>query len=77
MYRGLPGDVNDPAALPVVDKRRLMAAFDDWVTDPAITLERARAFADDPAMIGRPFAGRYTLTPAPTPPPSGTRSRPG
>ncbi|MEU6711444.1 hypothetical protein ABZ897_08160 [Nonomuraea sp. NPDC046802] len=60
--RGVPAVVGEPAALPVTDKSRLMAAFDDWVTDPAITLDKARAFADDPAMIGRPFAGRYTLT---------------
>ncbi|MEV5561056.1 hypothetical protein AB0L44_46105 [Nonomuraea wenchangensis] len=62
LYQGLPTRVSDPAALPVTDKLRLMAAFDDWVTDPAITLQQARAFADDPAMIGRPFAGRYTLS---------------
>ncbi|TDD02960.1 phenylacetate--CoA ligase family protein [Nonomuraea deserti] len=64
LYRGwgVPTGVSDLAALPVTDKRRLMDAFDDWVTDPAITLEAARAFADDPAVIGRPFAGRYTLS---------------
>ncbi|SCE97280.1 Phenylacetate-coenzyme A ligase PaaK, adenylate-forming domain family [Micromonospora viridifaciens] len=62
LYRGLPTDVSDLALLPVTDKPRLMAVFDDWVTDPAVTLAQARAFADDPARIGEPFAGRYTLT---------------
>ncbi|MFP3962306.1 hypothetical protein SMC26_08255 [Actinomadura fulvescens] len=62
LYRGLPSKVTELAALPVTDKSQLMAAFDDWVTDPAITLERARAFAEDPALIGRPFGGHYSLS---------------
>lgn len=62
LYRDLPSGVADLAALPVTGKPQLMAAFDDWVTDPAITLARARAFVADPAMIGRPFAGHYTLS---------------
>ncbi|SIM58143.1 CoF synthetase [Micromonospora cremea] len=62
LYRGLPARVNDPALLPVTAKSELMAVFDDWVTDPAVTLAQARAFVDDPARIGEPFAGRYTLT---------------
>lgn len=62
LYRGLPAGANDVALLPATTKSELMAAFDDWVTDPAVTLAQARAFADDPARIGEPFAGRYTLT---------------
>ncbi|MEV4222109.1 hypothetical protein [Nonomuraea sp. NPDC049725] len=62
LYRDLPADAADLALLPPTGKRELMAAFDDWVTDPAVTLAQARAFADDPARIGRPFAGRYTLS---------------
>lgn len=62
LYRDLPAAVHDPALLPPTTKPELMAAFDDWVTDPAVTLARARAFADDPARIGQRFAGHYTLT---------------
>ncbi|MFG1697243.1 hypothetical protein [Nonomuraea sp. NPDC049309] len=62
LYRELPAGVADLTALPVTRKSELMAAFDDWVTDPAVTLTEARAFADDPARIGQPFAGRYKLT---------------
>lgn len=61
LYRDLPAEA-ELTALPVTRKSELMAAFDDWVTDPAVTFEAARAFADDPARIGQPFAGRYTLT---------------
>ncbi|MEU6794205.1 hypothetical protein ABZ907_21115 [Nonomuraea wenchangensis] len=62
LYRDLPSEVADLALLPPTGKRELMAAFDDWVTDPAVTLAQARAFTDDPARIGQPFAGRYTLS---------------
>lgn len=62
LYRGLPTRLDDVTRLPVTGKAELMAAFDDCVTDPRLTLATARAFVDDPAQIGRPFAGRYTLT---------------
>ncbi|MFI7641486.1 hypothetical protein [Nonomuraea sp. NPDC049400] len=62
LYRDLPAGVADLALLPPTTKRELMATFDDWVTDPAVTFAEARAFADDPARIGQPFAGRYTLS---------------
>lgn len=61
-YAGLPERVTDPAVLPVTDKRQLMAHFDDWVTDPAVTLAGARAFADDPSLVGARFLDRYLLT---------------
>ncbi|TDE26367.1 phenylacetate--CoA ligase family protein [Nonomuraea mesophila] len=62
LYRDLPAGVADLALLPPTSKRELMAAFDDWVTDRAVTLAQARAFAGDPARIGQRFAGRYTLS---------------
>jgi len=45
-------------ALPVMDKARLMAHFDDGLTDPAITLRGLREFCADAAAIGRPYVGR-------------------
>ncbi len=47
------------ADLPIVRKPELMARFDDWVTDPALTLAGLRRFIADPANIGRPYLGRY------------------
>jgi phenylacetate-CoA ligase len=39
-----------------------MARFDDWVCDLDVTLEQARAFAEDPALVGVQFRGTYLLT---------------
>ncbi|MFI7523383.1 hypothetical protein [Micromonospora globbae] len=57
LYRGLPAAIDEVTALPVTGKAELMGAFDDWVTDPAVTFEQVRAFTDDPAMIGRLLPG--------------------
>jgi len=59
LYRGLPDEIESIRQLPVTNKKQLMARFDDWVTDPQITLEKARAFIDDPSLIGAPFLGQY------------------
>lgn len=60
LYAGLP-----PAppwqSLPAVGKRELMARFDEWVTDPAVTLEGVRAFVASPDRVGTPFLGRYAV----------------
>ncbi|WP_345613465.1 hypothetical protein [Pseudonocardia adelaidensis] len=56
LYAGLPERVEDPRLLPVTGKAALMDRFDDWVTDPAVTLQRVQAFVADPAprrMLGR------------------------
>ena len=47
--------------LPVVRKPELMRRFDEWCTDPAIRSDALHAFLADPANIGRPFLGRYTV----------------
>jgi predicted methyltransferase len=39
--------VKDPRLLPVTGKVALMDRFDDWVTDPAATLQRVQAFVAD------------------------------
>jgi len=61
LYQGLPERITDPTLLPVTSKKQLMPRFDDWVTDPAVTLTHAQAFVDDPSRIGEKFLGRYTL----------------
>lgn len=60
LYRHLePGPVK-LASLPVVTKRGLMAHFDDWVTDPAISLESLRRdFLADHSLVGARYLGRY------------------
>ena len=40
------------ADLPSVSRRALMDHFDDWVTDPALTLQGLQAFTADPQRIG-------------------------
>ena len=63
-YRKLYADLPDEAAslelLPVTDKKKLMGAFDQWLSDRSIRLAEAQAFADDPGKIGEKFHG-YTL----------------
>ncbi|MCO5123174.1 MAG: phenylacetate--CoA ligase family protein [Rhizobacter sp.] len=62
----------DLGALPVVTKAELMARFDDWITDPAITRPALRAFMDDPSRVGEAFLGRYVVWES-----SGTSGTPG
>ncbi|WP_149182822.1 phenylacetate--CoA ligase family protein [Streptomyces sp. TRM49041] len=62
LYRTLPERVEDPALLPVTRKQDLMARFDDWVTDPEVTIDRVRAFVADPRRAGERFLSRYLVT---------------
>lgn len=60
LYHDLPPRAEDLHSLPVVNKRDLMAHFDDWVTDPDITLETLkRDFLADPSLAGALYLGRY------------------
>ena len=72
LYRELPSTVEDPTLLPVTNKKKLMARFDDWASDREVTIEKARSFAGNPALIGERFLGRYTLATT-----SGTTGTPG
>ncbi|MBB5748001.1 phenylacetate--CoA ligase family protein [Micrococcus sp. TA1] len=60
-YQGLPERITDPQVLPSTTKAELMAHFDEWVTDPALTLAGVQAFVADPALIGHRLLGRYTV----------------
>jgi len=75
-YAGRWGKVRhrDPRLtdLPHVHKAELMANFDDWVTDPAVTLRGVEEFAADRARVGQPFLGRYAVFSS-----SGTTGVPG
>ena len=59
-WRGLRADA-PLDALPVVTKRELMAGFDRWVTDPALTRAGIEAFLADRASIGVRYLNRYAV----------------
>lgn len=67
----MPG-ITPLQAMPVVNKRVLMANFDDWVTDPELKLADIQAFMRDPTQIAQPYLGRYLLWES-----SGTSNQPG
>ena len=71
-YKDVPTTVEHPIALPVTDKKMLMARFDEWATDRDVRLDRARAFASNPELIGERFLGKHTLATT-----SGTTGTPG
>jgi phenylacetate-coenzyme A ligase PaaK-like adenylate-forming protein len=71
-WRGLGAGVPALADLPPVRRQELMARFDDWVTDPAVTRAGVDAFTADPRRIGQRFLGRYVVWKS-----SGTRGVPG
>ncbi|PVZ10918.1 phenylacetate--CoA ligase family protein [Actinomycetospora cinnamomea] len=60
-YRALPDGPVDLVRLPPVRKPGLMARFDDWVTDPAVTRTGVEAFVGDPGRVGEDFLGRYVV----------------
>ncbi|PKQ29659.1 MAG: CoF synthetase, partial [Actinobacteria bacterium HGW-Actinobacteria-10] len=72
LYEGLPDRVEEHAALPVTNKKELMAHFDGWVTDPEVTIEEVRAFIANPDRIGEQFLGKYIVATT-----TGTTGTPG
>lgn len=52
LYRGLPVAIEHLGQLPPVTKQRLMAHFDDWVTDPKIDRAGVQAFIADKTLVG-------------------------
>jgi phenylacetate-coenzyme A ligase PaaK-like adenylate-forming protein len=62
LYRNLPEHVTDPRQLPWVGKRELMAHFDEWVTDPHLTLAGLEAdVLSDMSRLGSLFRGKYLV----------------
>jgi phenylacetate-coenzyme A ligase PaaK-like adenylate-forming protein len=72
LYQGLPQRVEDATLLPVTDKKKLMARFDDWVTDREVTIEKVREFIEDPSLVGEKFLGKYLVATT-----AGTTGTPG
>jgi phenylacetate-CoA ligase len=71
LYQRLPQLVEDVTLLPVTTKNSFMARFNEWTTDREATLEKVRAFVDNPDLIGQRFLDKYTI--ATTSGTSGTR----
>ncbi len=61
LYQDLPSRIGDIRQLPPVTKPELMAHFDEWVTDPAVTRVGVEAFVADLSQVGRRFLGRYLI----------------
>ena len=72
LYQSLPEGVEDASRLPITDKKKLMARFDDWITDRDVTMDKARAFVGDLSLIGEPFLAKYSVAMT-----SGTTGTPG
>lgn len=60
-YRDLPERIVSLQDLPPVKKPDLMAHFDDWTTDPAVTRAGVEAFISNLANIAQPYLGRYAV----------------
>jgi len=60
-WKHLPAGPLRLAQLPVVTKRALMAAFDDWCTDREVTRAAVEQFLANRAHIGERFLDRYVV----------------
>lgn len=72
LYGARPAGHEALADLPPVDKRQLMTAFDDWVTDRRVTRADVERFVSDPGRIGTLYRGELFACTS-----SGTTGRPG
>src|SRR5512135_3722831 len=61
LYHDLPAHVTSVQQLPPVTKSELMAHFDEWVTDPAVTRTGVEAFVAEPARVGDLYLRRYLI----------------
>lgn len=60
-YKAVPDGPVDVSRIPIVTKSELMARFDDWVTDPAVTKAAVEDFVADPTHVGQQYLDRYTV----------------
>ncbi|MGE6716477.1 phenylacetate--CoA ligase family protein [Peribacillus frigoritolerans] len=61
-YRELPDHITSLQQLPPVTKSELMTHFNDWVTDPEVTIESVKEFVSDMSLIGHLYLGRYMVS---------------
>jgi phenylacetate-coenzyme A ligase PaaK-like adenylate-forming protein len=72
LHQHPPLPINKLRDLPPVTKPELMASFEDWVTDPAVTKASVAAFITDKTLVGQPYLGCYAVWTS-----SGTSGTPG
>lgn len=61
LYQNLPERIDDPTLVPITNQKALMARFDDWVTNRAVTIEKTRPFVENPDLFGKQFLGKYLV----------------
>lgn len=71
-YAALPSGRARLEQLPPVTKPELMARFDEWVSDPAVTRAVVEEFIAQPGRVGQPLLGHYFVCAT-----SGTTGEPG
>lgn len=71
-YRQAPDAFSNLQALPPVTKTELMASFDKWVTDTAVTRAGVNEFVADSSLVGQLYLERYAVHTT-----SGTTGTPG
>ena len=72
LYQHVPEDGFDLVDLPPVTKPQLMANFDAWATDRAVTRTGVDAFIRDKSRVGDRYLGKYSVWTT-----SGTTGEPG
>lgn len=72
LYAGLPADNVGLRDLPPVTKPELMAAFDEWVTDPRVTRADLEGFVSDSTLVGSLYRNEFFVCTS-----SGTTGHPG
>jgi phenylacetate-CoA ligase len=70
--QGLPEGADALSGIAPVSREQLMDCFDEWVCDPALTLQGLQGWLADPSNIGEPYLGRYLVWES-----SGTSGSPG
>ncbi|GAB6498996.1 MULTISPECIES: phenylacetate--CoA ligase family protein [Bacillaceae] len=61
-YCQLPEQITSLQQIPPVTKSELMANFNDWVTDPEVTIESVKEFVSDMSLVGQLYLGRYMVS---------------
>ncbi len=61
LYRNLPDDIVDLRQIPPVTKPQLMANFDEWVTDSAVTRAGISRFLADESLVGQRYLDRHVV----------------
>lgn len=61
-YSKLPQQITSLQQIPPVTKSELMSNFNDWVTDPEVTIESVNEFVSDMSLVGQLYLGRYMVS---------------